>query len=177
MPAVMRDSWIRGYKFQKTVHEPFQTGFFPNDTGSSARHQSRPDAIFVRSIPGRQAHFDPSKIPPQGRDFFLVELKFCPDTNPFITLETATAQHAHIITRLKSCSSRKCKQKYQVGVAGTIYNEYTIKPLVNGPNQIEKASDKEFAGHTVVENGRRRVQTSRSMADNPPDPHWLRFWI
>eukprot|EP00983_Pelagomonas_calceolata_P134408 1162060-Pelagomonas_calceolata.AAC.1 len=47
---------------------------FPNGTasGSSARHQSRPDAVSVRSIPGR----------------------FCPDTNPLTTLEGATAQHA-----------------------------------------------------------------------------------
>eukprot|EP00983_Pelagomonas_calceolata_P016964 533582-Pelagomonas_calceolata.AAC.1 len=58
---------------------------FPNDTGSSARHQSRPDGIFVRSIPGRQAHLYPSKIPPQDRDIHLVELKFCPNTYPFIT--------------------------------------------------------------------------------------------
>eukprot|EP00983_Pelagomonas_calceolata_P059496 1145943-Pelagomonas_calceolata.AAC.1 len=46
----------------------------PNDAGSSARHQSRPDAIFVRSILGRQAHFDPTKIPPQDRVIhFVVE--------------------------------------------------------------------------------------------------------
>eukprot|EP00983_Pelagomonas_calceolata_P005888 194296-Pelagomonas_calceolata.AAC.1 len=37
---------------------------FPYGTGSPARHQSRPDALFVRPIPGRQAHLDPSKIPP-----------------------------------------------------------------------------------------------------------------
>eukprot|EP00983_Pelagomonas_calceolata_P043027 1138746-Pelagomonas_calceolata.AAC.1 len=46
MPAVMRDSWIRGYKSQKTSHGPFRTGLFPNGTGSSAQHQSRPDVIF-----------------------------------------------------------------------------------------------------------------------------------
>eukprot|EP00983_Pelagomonas_calceolata_P001866 62151-Pelagomonas_calceolata.AAC.1 len=56
---------------------------FPNGTGSSARHQSLPDAIFLRSIPGRQAHFDPSKISPQDRDIHLVKLKICPDTNPY----------------------------------------------------------------------------------------------
>eukprot|EP00983_Pelagomonas_calceolata_P132166 1161841-Pelagomonas_calceolata.AAC.2 len=27
-----------------------------------------PDALFVRPIPGRQAHLDPSEIPPQDRD-------------------------------------------------------------------------------------------------------------
>eukprot|EP00983_Pelagomonas_calceolata_P058468 1145501-Pelagomonas_calceolata.AAC.1 len=44
---------------------------FPNGTGSPARHQSRPDALFVRPIPGRQAHLDPFKIPPQDRDIHL----------------------------------------------------------------------------------------------------------
>eukprot|EP00983_Pelagomonas_calceolata_P017287 542144-Pelagomonas_calceolata.AAC.1 len=68
MPAVMRDSWIRGYKSLKLSHEPFQTGFLPNGTGSSARHQSCPDVTFVGFIPGRQAHLDPSKIPPQDRN-------------------------------------------------------------------------------------------------------------
>eukprot|EP00983_Pelagomonas_calceolata_P026644 835513-Pelagomonas_calceolata.AAC.1 len=34
----------------------------PIGTSSSARHQSRPDVIFVRSISGRQAHLDPSNI-------------------------------------------------------------------------------------------------------------------
>eukprot|EP00983_Pelagomonas_calceolata_P000176 5650-Pelagomonas_calceolata.AAC.1 len=46
---------------------------FPNGTGSSARHQSRPDAVLVRSIPGRSYHLDPTKIPPQDRDIHLVE--------------------------------------------------------------------------------------------------------
>eukprot|EP00983_Pelagomonas_calceolata_P049465 1141529-Pelagomonas_calceolata.AAC.1 len=45
--------------------------FFPNGTGSSARHQSRPDAVFVRSILGRSHHLDPTKIPPQDRDIHL----------------------------------------------------------------------------------------------------------
>eukprot|EP00983_Pelagomonas_calceolata_P099111 1158423-Pelagomonas_calceolata.AAC.1 len=34
-----------------------------------------------------------------------------------------------------------------------------------------------FAGHVVEEHRRRRVQASRSMADNPPDPHRLSFWL
>eukprot|EP00983_Pelagomonas_calceolata_P068617 1149997-Pelagomonas_calceolata.AAC.2 len=87
---------------------------FPNVAGSSAQHQSRPDPIFVRSIPGRQAHLDPSKIPPQDRDIHLVELKFCPDTNPCITLETAATQHAHTITRLKTRSSRNPNRNNKV---------------------------------------------------------------
>eukprot|EP00983_Pelagomonas_calceolata_P117823 1160448-Pelagomonas_calceolata.AAC.5 len=48
---------------------------FPNGTGSSAPHQSRPDVIFVRSFPGRRAHLHPSKIPPQDRDIHLTSLQ------------------------------------------------------------------------------------------------------
>eukprot|EP00983_Pelagomonas_calceolata_P009156 296566-Pelagomonas_calceolata.AAC.1 len=67
---------------------------FPYGTGSPARHQSHPDALFVCPIPGRQAHLDPCKIPPQDRDIHLVELKFCPDTNPF----TSNVQQLNILT-------------------------------------------------------------------------------
>eukprot|EP00983_Pelagomonas_calceolata_P089487 1157316-Pelagomonas_calceolata.AAC.5 len=42
---------------------------------------------------------------------------------------------------------------------------------------IFKGSWGEFAGWVAVENGRRRIRTSRSMADNPPDPHLLCFWL
>eukprot|EP00983_Pelagomonas_calceolata_P017993 564000-Pelagomonas_calceolata.AAC.1 len=45
---------------------------FPNGTGASARHQSRPDAVFVRSIPGQPTNIDPTKILPQDRDIHLV---------------------------------------------------------------------------------------------------------
>eukprot|EP00983_Pelagomonas_calceolata_P050786 1142137-Pelagomonas_calceolata.AAC.1 len=131
----------QGIQVPENISRTIPDCFFLNGTGSSARHQSCPDIFFVRSIPGRQAHFDPSKIPPQDRDIHLVQLKFCPNTNPFITLETTTAQHAHTITRLKSCSSRNPSRDNKVtlyiiliGVAGTIYNEYTIKSRINGPN-------------------------------------------
>eukprot|EP00983_Pelagomonas_calceolata_P117613 1160430-Pelagomonas_calceolata.AAC.2 len=73
----------------------------------------------------------------QDRDIHLVELKLCPDTNPPpITLEIAATQHAHNITRLKTLSSRNPNRNNKVtldiiliGVAGTNYNDYTIKPL------------------------------------------------
>eukprot|EP00983_Pelagomonas_calceolata_P002291 78002-Pelagomonas_calceolata.AAC.1 len=55
---------------------------FPSGTGSPAQHQSRPVAIFVRSIPGRQPHLDLSKLLLQDRDIHLVELIFCPHQPP-----------------------------------------------------------------------------------------------
>eukprot|EP00983_Pelagomonas_calceolata_P120363 1160699-Pelagomonas_calceolata.AAC.8 len=76
----------QGIQVPENISRAISDWVFPNGTGSPARHQSLPDVIFVRPIPGRQAHLDPSKIPPQDRDTHLAELKFCPDTNPFITL-------------------------------------------------------------------------------------------
>eukprot|EP00983_Pelagomonas_calceolata_P131446 1161776-Pelagomonas_calceolata.AAC.14 len=111
MPAVMRGSWIRASKSLKTSDPDWA---FPTGTSSPARQQSRPDALFVRPIPDRQAHLDPSKMPPQDRDFHLVELKLCPDTNPFITLERAVTQHSHAITRLKTRSSRNPNRNNKV---------------------------------------------------------------
>eukprot|EP00983_Pelagomonas_calceolata_P083742 1156224-Pelagomonas_calceolata.AAC.3 len=44
----------------------------------------------------------PSKIFPQDMGIHSVELQFCLDSNPFPTLEAATAQHASTRTRLKA---------------------------------------------------------------------------
>eukprot|EP00983_Pelagomonas_calceolata_P000839 30268-Pelagomonas_calceolata.AAC.1 len=128
----------QGIQVPKNISRAIPDWIFHDGTGSSAWHQSRPDVIFVRSIPGRQARLDPSKISPQDRDIHLVDLKFCPFVNSFITLETATAQHAHTKTGLRTCSSRNPNRNNKltphiilIGVAGTIYNECKIKPLVN----------------------------------------------
>eukprot|EP00983_Pelagomonas_calceolata_P074867 1152740-Pelagomonas_calceolata.AAC.1 len=118
-----------GIQVPENISRAIPDWVFRNGTGSFARHQSRPYVIFVRSILGRQAHLDPSKIPPQDRDIHLVELKFCPATKPYITFDTAATQHAHTLTRLKIRSSRNPKRNNRVtlhiiliGVAGTIYN-------------------------------------------------------
>eukprot|EP00983_Pelagomonas_calceolata_P019481 612626-Pelagomonas_calceolata.AAC.1 len=66
-PHKSPNSWIRGYKFQKTSHEPFQTGFLLMVLDPLLGTRAAL-IIFVRSIPGRQAYLDPSKIPPQDRD-------------------------------------------------------------------------------------------------------------
>eukprot|EP00983_Pelagomonas_calceolata_P029856 934205-Pelagomonas_calceolata.AAC.1 len=70
-----------------------------------------PDAIFVRSIPGRAAHLDPKRIPAQDRDIHLVELKLCPDINPLPSLRTSADQHAGTISRLRTRCPRNPKQK------------------------------------------------------------------
>eukprot|EP00983_Pelagomonas_calceolata_P052041 1142670-Pelagomonas_calceolata.AAC.1 len=111
----------------KVSPEQFRTGF------SLMVLAPLPDTKVARSH-----HLDPTKIPPQDRDIHLVGFKFCPDTNPLSTLEAATAQHANALTRLKTRSSRNPNRNNKVtlhiilvGVAGTIYKDYTIQPLID----------------------------------------------
>eukprot|EP00983_Pelagomonas_calceolata_P019711 621850-Pelagomonas_calceolata.AAC.1 len=69
----------QGIQVPENISRAVPDCLFSNGTRSSARHQSRPDAIFVRSISGRQAQFNPSRsLLKTG--IHLVELKFCPDT-------------------------------------------------------------------------------------------------
>ena len=81
---------------------------------------------------------DPKQIPPKDRDIRLVEFKFCSDINPQQTLEKAHNQHQPLIQRLRARSLRGISRNNQVtlhvillGVGGTIYNQYTIAPLLN----------------------------------------------
>eukprot|EP00983_Pelagomonas_calceolata_P086802 1156837-Pelagomonas_calceolata.AAC.2 len=39
------------------------------------------------------------------------------------------------------------------------------------------ASGEKYDGRMAVESRKRRVRASRSMADNPPDPQQLCFWL
>eukprot|EP00983_Pelagomonas_calceolata_P083732 1156222-Pelagomonas_calceolata.AAC.2 len=92
-----------GIEVPENVSHTIPDWVVPNGIGSSARHHSRPDAVFVRSIPGRPTHLNPTKIAPHKREIQLVEFKLCPDTDPSYTLKAATAQHASTLTKLKKC--------------------------------------------------------------------------
>jgi len=81
---------------------------------------------------------DPKQIPTRDRDIHLVEFKFCSDINPQQTLEKAHNQHQPLIQRLQTRSLRGTSQNNKVtlhvillGVGDTVYNQYTIAPLLN----------------------------------------------
>ena len=81
---------------------------------------------------------DPKQIPPKDRDIHLLEFKFCSDINPQQSLEKAHNQHQPLVQRLRTRSLRGISRNNQVtlhvillGVGGTIYNQYTITPLLN----------------------------------------------
>jgi len=111
---------------------------FPTQQNLPTRHQSRPDGVLVMPIEGRGRHLDPKQIPPKDRDIHLVEFRFCSDINPQQTLEKAHNQHQPLIQRLRTRSLRGISRNNQVtlhgillGVGGTIYNQYTVTPLLN----------------------------------------------
>jgi len=59
-----------------------------------------------------------------------MESKFCDDTRPNPQLETATQQHAQLVSLLKAQGYHKVKlQTILCGVMGTIYTELTQEPL------------------------------------------------
>eukprot|EP00983_Pelagomonas_calceolata_P043547 1138957-Pelagomonas_calceolata.AAC.1 len=105
------------------ISRAFPGCFFPNGTGSSARHQSRPDAVLVCSIPGRPAHLGRTNSP----TFTLLDLNSALIQSPFPTLKAATAQHASTAIRLKTRSSRNPSRNNKAPIC----NDYTIKPLIN----------------------------------------------
>eukprot|EP00983_Pelagomonas_calceolata_P119073 1160566-Pelagomonas_calceolata.AAC.5 len=59
-------------------------------------------------------HLDPKRVPAQDRDIHLVELKYCPDTNPLPSLQKAVDQHAGSISRLRTRSLRNPNRNNKV---------------------------------------------------------------
>eukprot|EP00983_Pelagomonas_calceolata_P057453 1145070-Pelagomonas_calceolata.AAC.1 len=96
----------QGIQVPENISRAIPDWVFPCSTGSPVLHQSQPDALFVRPIPGRQAHLDPSEIPPQDRDIHLVELNSALTRILLSFFESAATQHSHAITKLKTRSSK-----------------------------------------------------------------------
>jgi len=111
---------------------------FPTQQNLPTRHQSHPDGVLDMPIEGRGRHLDPKQIPTRDRNIHLKEFKFCSDINPQRTLEKALNQHQPLIQRLRTRSLRGISRNNKVtlhvillGDGGTIYNQYTITPLLN----------------------------------------------
>jgi len=62
----------------------------------------------------------------------LIEFKFCEDTRPDPQLQKAKAQHSMFVANLNRQGYREVKlHVILVGAMGTIYKDYTDKPLAN----------------------------------------------
>jgi len=129
---------------------------FPTQQNLPTTHQSLPDGVLVMPIEGRGRHLDPKQIPIRGKDIHLVEFKFCSDINPQQTLEKAHNQHQPLIQRLiqrlqnkePEASLDATKSHFiLLGVGGTIYNPYTITPLLNLGIPLRKVHQLATARH------------------------------
>ena len=70
-------------------------------------------------------------IQTSGSEVHLIEFKFCEDTRPDPQLQKAKAQHSVLIANLNRQGCREVElHLILVGVKGTIYKDYTDKPLL-----------------------------------------------
>ena len=140
-----------------TVHRHIPHWLFPSRQPPHTQ-LSRPDGIIVLPLEGRDSTHHPQDMNPRDRDIHLIELKFCSDTKPEQTLHTAQNQHKHTIESLRTRSLRGTHRNNRVtlhtiliGVAGTIFNPYTIDPLCKLGLTKDKAhkTAKELHYHAV----------------------------
>jgi hypothetical protein len=104
---------------------------------------SRPDAILLlpstvcsSRVITRNSKFHQlakdKRLNPNQWEVHLIEFKFCEDTRPDSQLQKAKAQHSVLIANLNRQGYREVKlHVILVGVMGTIYKDYTDKPLAD----------------------------------------------
>eukprot|EP00983_Pelagomonas_calceolata_P055019 1143941-Pelagomonas_calceolata.AAC.5 len=143
--AVKKSSKNRALILLKTSPGIFLTGLLP------MVQAPLPDTkdILMLSLcalsQGETTHLDPKVTNAHDRDIYLAELKYCSDTIPFPSLQTAADQHASTSSRLRTRSLR---------------NSEIIRVLLAGAS----LGARQFR--------RRRAYAHRRMADsNPPNPH------
>eukprot|EP00983_Pelagomonas_calceolata_P095466 1158011-Pelagomonas_calceolata.AAC.7 len=78
----------------------------PNNNGPSAGLQSSPNSVFVHTFPRRANHLDPKIITAQDKRYSPAKPKYCPDTKPILSLQTAAPQYAGTVSRLQICNLR-----------------------------------------------------------------------
>ena len=72
------------------------------------------------------------KLNPNQWEVYLIEFKLCEDTRPDPQLQKAKAQHSMLMSNLNRQGYREVKlHVILVGAMGTIYKDYTEKPLAD----------------------------------------------
>jgi hypothetical protein len=72
------------------------------------------------------------KLNPDQWEVHLIEFKICEDTRPDLQLQKAKAQHSTLMANLNIQGYREVKlHVILVGAMGTIYKDYTYKPLAD----------------------------------------------
>ena len=135
----------QGLHLRNTANKTMPSWLLPNPTAHALKASSRPDAILI--LPStvcssrattRNPNFQQlqlakdKKLYPNQWEVHLIEFKFCEDTRPDPQLQKANAQHSMHMANLNRQGYIKVKlHVILVGVMGTIYKDYTDKPLAD----------------------------------------------
>jgi hypothetical protein len=129
------------------------------------------------------------KLNPNQWEVHLIEFKFCEDTRSDPKLQKVKAQHSMLIANLNRQGYREVKlHVILVGAMGTIYKDYTDKPLADlnlDYHEIKKLTYKlnehsiRHASALIKTRYALQYNTSNNSqglglcatAHNPPDPH------
>jgi hypothetical protein len=129
------------------------------------------------------------KLNPNQWEVHLIEFKFCEDTRPDPQLQKAKAQHSMLMANLNRQGYREVKlHMILVGAMGTIYKDYTDKPLADLnldyhkiKNLTHKLNEHSIRHASALIKTRYALQYNTSnnshglglgaTAHNPPDPH------
>ena len=113
---------------------------FPTQQSLPTRYQSRPDSVLVMPIEGRGRHLDPKQIPPKDRARHTscriqILLRHKPATDIRKSAQPAStpcpASTNKKPPRHLSRNNQVTLHVILLEVGGTIYNQYTITPLLN----------------------------------------------
>ncbi|NCB23728.1 MAG: hypothetical protein EOM56_13025 [Deltaproteobacteria bacterium] len=107
---------------------------------------SRPDAIMVIPLtPRRHWPRTPQDLPESERRIILIEIKYCPDTDPSAQKNKALGQHKDLMETLAGKGADIQTVPILLGIGGTVYDELTRQPLLSlgvPPTAITKVLNK-----------------------------------
>ena len=149
-----------------------------------------PSTVCSSSVTTRNSNFQhldkDKKLNSLQWEVHLIEFKFCEDTSPDPQLQRAKAQHSVLIANLNRQGYREIKlHVILVGAMGTIYKDYTDKPLADlDYHKIKKLTHKlnehsiRHASALIKTRYALQYNTSKNSqglgpgatAHNPPDP-------
>jgi len=133
----------QGLDLRNTANKTLPSWLLPKLIAHALKASSRPDVIlFLPSTVGssRVTTYNPNfqqlakdiKINPNQWEVHLFEFDFCEDTRPDTQLQKAKAQHSMLIANLNRQGYREVKLRViLVGAMGTVYKDYTDKPLAD----------------------------------------------
>ena len=185
-------------RYGNTANKTLPSWLLPKLTAHALKASSRPDAILIlpstvcsSRVTTRNPNFQQlakdKKLNPDQWEVHLIEFKICEDTRPDLQLQKAKAQHSTLMANLNIQGYREVKlHVILVGAMGTIYKDYTYKPLADlnldylminklthklNKHSIRHASALIETRYALQYNTSNNSQGLGAMANNPPDPH------